>query len=650
MSHAFQPKNFSSTHGATNNYTKNDTPVLIPVFPNSQVEDLAKLAAFFAKDRPVEVMGFIPVAFNQSLSTGVKTARQLRQALQQFDGAGQINIHPQVQVTYFAWEELNKQIKALKVDLLLLDHPHSLEALELTPAEILSHPPCDIALFRGPLPHKINNIIVPLRGGPHSEKSIDIALGLSKGCKAKVSSLRLDSIESETSQSSKDFAEINNLLNQLPHIEQTRATQSNQAEAIIESSVNNDLIILGTLKRPTAATDSYGAITDFILANAKCGVIAVKTRIRALQNDPQHAQVIQKVDRWFAEKTFHADEFKNIEQLVKLKQSQNLTISVALPTLNESETIGDILEQTQSLLMHQYPLIDELVVIDSNSSDNTREIAASYGVPVYMHQELLGRYGNRQGKGDALWKSLYVTSGDIVLWCDTDIKNFDSRFIYGLAGPLLQYPSIQFVKGFYQRPLNIGGKLKKGGGGRVTELTARPLLNMFYPELGGIIQPLAGEYGGRRQLLEQLTFTSGYGVETSLLIDSLEKVGLDGLAQVDLINRVHHNQSLEDLSKMAFAVSQTIFQRLKNKDDVKNFYQISKALRRLSHHDNGDQLEFESLEELPRPPMTSIPEYHNRYKNGEMPFTGVKKENLMYGSLDDPDEVFLFPGKLLSRS
>ncbi|MEM8856737.1 MAG: glucosyl-3-phosphoglycerate synthase [Chloroflexota bacterium] len=552
-------------------------------------------------------------------------------------------------MTHFAWEEVCAHIEENGIDLLLLSYPCSLANLDLTAAEILSHPPCDIALFRGPLLKKPHNIIVPLRGGPHSERSLDIALGLSQASKAKISSLRLDSVATETTQSCQDFEAIHTILDQIPNIEQTRATQNNQAEAIIESSIENDLIILGTLKRPTAATDSFGAITDFILENAKCGVIAVKTRIRDTQQNPKQAATMHKVDRWFAEKTFHADEFKNIEQLVRLKQEQNLTLSVALPTLNEAETIGNILQQIQELLIQKYPLIDELVVIDSNSTDETPDIVKSFGVPLYVHQDLLSRYGERCGKGEALWKSLYVTSGDIVLWCDTDIKNFDPRFIYGLAGPLLQDPSIQFVKGFYQRPLKVNGKLQSGGG-RVTELTARPLLNMFYPELGGIIQPLAGEYGGRRELLESVTFTSGYGVETSLLIDALENVGLDGLAQVDLIKRVHHNQTLESLGKMAFAVSQTVFQRLEQKDDVNSFDQISKVLRRLRQNENGTQLEFEPLAEQARPPMQSIPEYRNRYQNGEMPFTGVKKENLMYGSLEDPDEIFLVPGKYVSRS
>lgn len=171
--------------------------------------------------------------------------------------------------------------------------------------------------------------------------------------------------------------------------------------------------------------------------------------------------------------------------------------------------------------MPKIPLLDEIVLIDSNSADRTRQIATSLGIPVYIHQELLPQYKPRAGKGEALWKSLYVTRDDLILWIDTDIVNIHPRFVYGLLGPLLLRRDVYFVKGFYRRPLKVGDKIQAAGGGRVTELTARPLLNLFYPELSGLIQPLSGEYGGRRSVLEQIPFSSGYGVEIGLIIDIL---------------------------------------------------------------------------------------------------------------------------------
>ncbi|MFK7803551.1 MAG: glucosyl-3-phosphoglycerate synthase [Anaerolineae bacterium] len=367
----------------------------------------------------------------------------------------------------------------------------------------------------------------------------------------------------------------------------------------------------------------------------------------------------ERVSRWFSEKSFHAADYKHLEQLLAAKEAKGLTISVALPALNEADTIGDILGPMQDCLMEKIPLIDEIVVVDSDSVDSTRDIARAYGVPVYVHQELLTNYGVRAGKGEALWKSLYVTTGDIVLWCDTDIKNFHPRFIYGLLGPLLADDSVEFVKGFYRRPISADGSGKprlKAGGGRVTELTARPLLNMFFPELSGFIQPLAGEYGGRRSLLEKLTFTSGYGVEVSLLIDALHKAGLNKLAQVNLIERIHHNQPLEDLSKMSFAVMQTVFQQLEQKygrskvGELNRFLNLSMRRAQLELGHEEMTLESEHLIEHQRPPMNTISEYITRYNNPEMPLTGIKSGNLLRDVLGHPDDIFLIPGSFVSRS
>ena len=189
-------------------------------------------------------------------------------------------------------------------------------------------------------------------------------------------------------------------------------------------------------------------------------------------------------------------------------------------------------------LVDRVPLIDQIVVIDSDSEDRTAEIAAELGVPVHRHSDILPELGSFIGKGEALWKSLHVLDGDIVAWIDTDISNIQPRFVYGLIGPLLQEPQLQYVKGFYQRPIRSGDKLQAEGGGRVTELMARPLINLFYPELSGMIQPLSGEYAGRRSLLERLPFFTGYAVEIGLLIDILDQAGLQSVGQVDLERRL----------------------------------------------------------------------------------------------------------------
>jgi glycosyltransferase involved in cell wall biosynthesis len=254
-------------------------------------------------------------------------------------------------------------------------------------------------------------------------------------------------------------------------------------------------------------------------------------------------------------------------------------------------------------------LLDEIVLMDSNSTDRTRQIASDLGIPVYIHQEILPELGARQGKGEALWKSLFVTRGDILLWLDTDIVNIHPRFIYGLLGPLLLDSNIEFVKGFYRRPIKVGERVLAGGGGRVTELTARPLINLYFPELSGVIQPLSGEYGGRRSLLERLPFFSGYGVEIGLLIDVLKTSGLDAIAQVDLQERVHHNQPLEALSKMSFAIIQAVAVKLEVYSGYSLLEDVNRSMKMIRYETGRLYLDVEEIAERERPPILEIPAY-----------------------------------------
>jgi glucosyl-3-phosphoglycerate synthase len=195
-------------------------------------------------------------------------------------------------------------------------------------------------------------------------------------------------------------------------------------------------------------------------------------------------------------------------------------------------------------------------VVDDHSEDGTAAVAAGAGARVVDAATVLPAFGEGHGKGGALWKSLYAAEGDLVVWCDSDIVNFDHRFVTGLLGPLLTEPSVGFVKGFYQRPAEDDIR-----GGRVTELVARPLLSMLFPQLAPVVQPLSGEYAGRRSVLEALPFVEGYGVDIGLLIDVVTRFGPDALAQVDLGVRVHRNRTLDELSPQATAVLQTVLHR-----------------------------------------------------------------------------------------
>ncbi len=232
------------------------------------------------------------------------------------------------------------------------------------------------------------------------------------------------------------------------------------------------------------------------------------------------------------------------------------TVSVCLPARNEAATVGTIVSTLRDELLRT-GVIDEVVVIDDHSTDDTAAVAEASGAVVYDSASVLPSYGGGHGKGEVLWKSLYVTEGDIVIWCDADISQFGSRFVTGLLGPLLCEPDVDLAKGYYHRP-----EFEREGGGRVTELVARPLMSLLFPELTPLYQPLSGEYGGRRSVLERLPFVQGYGVDMGLLIDLSQRFGVSGLVQVDLDVRHHRNRSLSDLSPQALAIVQTMLRRV----------------------------------------------------------------------------------------
>lgn len=257
---------------------------------------------------------------------------------------------------------------------------------------------------------------------------------------------------------------------------------------------------------------------------------------------------------------FHHSKFDDTDALVALKNHQG--ISVCIPTLNEAETIGSIVECVRRELMERFPLVDEILVIDSDSSDDTRETAARAGARVFRSAEIAPEHGTQPGKGENLWKALHAATGDIVCYIDGDIANFHPGFVTGLVGPLLTDPKIDYVKAYYERPLAQGDEIHSTGGGRVSEILVRPLISVFYPELNPILQPLSGEYAARRSLLETLAFPTGYGVEIAHLIDLARAGKLGGIAQTDLVRRIHRNRDDGELGDTAFAILRVILRRL----------------------------------------------------------------------------------------
>ena len=320
-----------------------------------------------------------------------------------------------------------------------------------------------------------------------------------------------------------------------------------------------------------------------------------------------------QIDSWLATNTFHHSNFWDLSALVQEKQKRKLKISLCIPTLNEEKTIGKEIVIFSSELVQRYPLLDEIAVIDSDSSDQTREVAAAFGAQVYMSRDILPGYGEQRGKGENLWKAIYQLTGDIIVYIDADIKNIHPRFIYGLVAPLIFRPEIQYVKAFYDRPLASSQGIRPSGGGRVTEILIRPLFSLFFPELTALIQPLSGEYAVRRQVLEKIPFPIGYGVETSHLIDVYHRWGLWAIAQTDLDRRVHRNQPTRDLGKMAFGILQTFLKRVEALGVLEDLPELNTTLRQFQVNNNiFEEIPLHILEEE-RPPMIDIPEYREKF-------------------------------------
>jgi glucosyl-3-phosphoglycerate synthase len=315
------------------------------------------------------------------------------------------------------------------------------------------------------------------------------------------------------------------------------------------------------------------------------------------------------VEAWTTYRTGNAADW-TARGLARAKKGDR--VSVVIPARNEEATIGAIVSTIRRELVDRVSLVDEILVVDSRSTDTTAAVAQAAGARVVSQDEVTRGLPRMDGKGDALWAGLAASTGDIVAFVDGDLREFSAHFVTGLLGPLLTDPSVEFVKGFYHRPLVSTTGVEADGGGRVTELAARPMLNLFWPDLAGMVQPLAGEYAGRRRTLERIPFVSGYGVEIAMLIDLLDLVGLDALAQVDLGERFHRHQNTEALGRMSAQIMVTAWSRLHRRGLVTEPMPPSSLLTQFRR--GGDALPHLDREIVvtdigvqERPPLATLP-------------------------------------------
>jgi nucleotide-binding universal stress UspA family protein len=622
--------------------------ILIPVANPATAEELIRLGADLLDPRAGELtaLGIVEVPEGMPLSEGATRARHARRLLQRvLDFAPEgTTIHPIVRIGRHAAEGIIEASAEQEADLIIFGWGGKAPAgrdgngpsvFSPTIDEVVRDSPADIAVVKQRGSKEIRRIIVPVRGGPHAELAVRYADAIARRHDAKVTVLHLVPPGITLAVRAQAEHALAQFLRQ--HLKSRGdgvvREAANVRNAILREAEKADLVVMGASAQPIGSDgESYlfGALPEAIAARAKPTVVVVKTRemigrqtfeqlasraetLAAADRAAEEARAVPaRVERWFGEANFHHAEFADLRRLVQLKEKQGLTISLVLPTLDEEETIGPIVRRAMREMMGRVPLIDEILVIDSMSTDRTREIAEAEGARVVQHPDVLARYGSFKGKGEALWKSVYETFGDIIVWADTDVRNWHPRMVYGTVGPLLHEPRLQYVKGYYQRPIVSDGVLKEGGGGRVTELVARPLINLFYPELSGMIQPLAGEYAGRRTLLEAIPFFTGYAVEIGHLIDATERVGIEGLGQVDLERRVHRNQELEGLSRMSFVILQAVMKRLEERRKARLFAELGSTMKLPRSGKGRLALEVIELADQERPPMIRIPEYLER--------------------------------------
>ncbi len=560
----------------------------------------------------LHLRGLVTVPAEKSLSEGALPAREWREAYRTA-ALNSALLHDEVGVfvDYQPFQRVFDEIRENKFDLLLVEWNPLDETLGGIPVEtILQQTPCDLVLISD-IDH-INSsqpVLLALRGGPNLSIGVRVARALAGDQPITL----FHAIDQH-----KAAPDLETVMRVVPQIVRTITAVTGSITGIVRESAGHDVIVMGAgLRHGSMMQPAPPHIFRQVYERTQKPMVLVRAaKMESLEFHAPHVLIrldeplSTRVDRWFAENTFHSSEFDDLNHLLALKEKQGVTISLALPALNEESTVGTVIETIKSALVDEVPLLDEMVLVDSNSTDNTVAIAQAQGIPTYIHQQLLvDEVGSYHGKGEALWKSLYVTKGDIIVWIDTDITNIHPRFVYGLIGPLLKHKQVQYVKGFYVRPLEVDGTLQAYGGGRVTELVARPLLNLFYPELSGIIQPLSGEYAGRRAALEQIPFFTGYGVETGMLIDILDRFGLDAIAQSDLETRIHYNQPLVNLSKMSFAILQVFIARLESRFGVELLDKANRSMKLIIQEPERFALEIAEIADHERPPMITVPAY-----------------------------------------
>ncbi len=596
--------------------------VLAPILPGCNPKVVLAAALKVAEPQNITLLGLVARPTDEPLAFGMLAAREVRAALGRLSAAHAPHARVRVRVTHAPWSEITHTVRQDEHDLLILSQSLGSAPPSAELCEWLAQPPCNVALVYGDMPAAgISRILVPARGGPYAELAVRLALSVAQTSGAAVTVLHVRSLTTDKRDARSNEAAYRGLAGVLAHLPDVTLREietDDPAGAVLTASQDTDLVVMGSAARLSGA--SLGAFADRIIRESTAGVLLVRTRraVPVESADPAMAQgaITLLVDKWLAENTYHAEEFADVRKLLDLKAQRGLSISLALPALNDEATIGKVIRAIKSALYDKTPLLDEIVLVDGGSTDRTREVAADLGVPVYMQHEILPQYGLLGGLGEALWKSLYLTRGDLVVWLDGTTANIHPRFVSGLLGPLLSDSRLQYVKGFGRRRPDADNKVEANGE-HVADLAVRPLLNLLYPDLSGVLPLLTGRCAGRRSTLERLAFPAGPGVHPALLLEIYERYGLAAIAQVDLQAYLAAHRTLESLAETTHAVLQVFLRELERRHGLTLVEDVNRTMKLVRADADRLHLELREAREQVLPPMIEIPEYAARGSGSE---------------------------------
>jgi len=599
--------------------------VLLPLLNPGLAPDLVDLAGRLASGRPgkVIILGIVEVPSEAPLSEGLGLARAYRIMLDNVAESirGRTEVETMVRVHREAWCSIVETAVEEQCDLLLLpwkgfsSTPDRIYGATID--EILKNPPCDTVVAKGSISGGCRRLLLPVRGGSHAELALRVASALAASEDGSITILH-DRAGERQGEWDLVYESFQRQIAGHPLVSRVVTTNVGVLPSILQEAPKHDLVILGAAADLMAGPSPLGPVGESVSSKVEKPVLVVKTKqwaggtLAASQEESrQRASFLERVDRWFAENTFHLREFTDLEHLLELKERGSHYVSLAVPVRGKAKSVSGFVRRLKEDYQERVPLVDEVVLVASDA-DVAEGVPAALGVPVLLPQKLLPEYGHYPGLGEEVWKVLAALRGDLVVWLDTENRRgTDPSHVVALLGPLLREPGIAFVKGFFTPPSFESGWAKTED--PLSDLLVRPLLNLLVPELSGLVDPLCGQWSGRRAVLEAVPFLTGDGYDLALLIELHACYGVGAIAQVDMGEDARPPRAYRQGIEMAAnSLLQVCVRRLEDRLHLRlmeDCHRSAKVVRRL---ETGYRLEVAELKECERPPLLEVPSYAER--------------------------------------